>query len=118
IDDFDRRVARGASSILVPRLWWVHVRAIFRRNPLSQADAGRRKAAVHEAHVAETCAVTLARAATPVADMEAMRAGGAAPAGAQTVNQNSTLVEHYSEPNPSQNREVARAAACNAAGAR
>ena len=43
--------------------------------------------------------------------------GEAAAAGAQTANQNSALVEHYSEPSPSQNREVARAATCNAAGA-
>jgi hypothetical protein len=42
---------------------------------------------------------------------------GAAAAAAQTVNRNSTLVGHYSEPNPPQNRKVARAAACNAAGA-
>jgi hypothetical protein len=82
------------------------------------ADPGRRNAAAHEAHGAHTFAVTSAPPATPIADtVEAMLSGGAAAAGAQTVNQNSTLVDHYSEPNPSQNREVARAAACNAAGA-
>jgi hypothetical protein len=84
----------------------------------ARADRGGRKAAAQEAHRAQSFAVTSARAATPVADMvEAMLSGGAAAAGAQTVNQNSTLVDHYSEPNPSQNRAVARAAACNAAGA-
>jgi len=82
------------------------------------AAPGGRKAAAHEARRAQSFAVTSARAATPIADMvEAMLSGGAGAAGAQTVNQNSTLVDHYSEPNPSQNREVARAAACNAAGA-
>jgi hypothetical protein len=86
--------------------------------PAAKADPGRRGAAAHEAHGAQTFAVTSAPAATPIADMvEAMLSGEAAAAGAQTVNQNSTLVDHYSEPNPSQNREVARAAACNAAGA-
>jgi hypothetical protein len=52
-----------------------------------------------------------------IIDEFAMPAGGAAPAGAQTVNRNSTLVGHYSELNPPQNREAARATACNAAGA-
>jgi hypothetical protein len=82
------------------------------------ANLGRRKPAAHAAHGARTLALTLAPAATPIADMvEATLSGEAAAAGAQTVNQNSTLVDHYSEPNPSQNREVARPAACNAAGA-
>jgi hypothetical protein len=85
---------------------------------LAGADLGRRKAVAHEERGAQTYAVTSAPAATPIADMvEATLSGEAAAAGAQTVNQNSTLVDHYSEPNPSQNREVARPAACNAAGA-
>jgi hypothetical protein len=75
------------------------------------ADPGRRKAAAHEAHGAQTFAVTSAPAATPIADMiETMLSAGAAAAGAQTVNQNSTLVDHYSEPNPSQKSESARSA--------
>lgn len=85
---------------------------------IAAADAGRRTAAAHAANGGQTLAVTSVPDATSIADMvEAMLSGGAAAAGAQTVNQNSTLVEHYSEPNPSQNREVARAAACKAAGA-
>jgi hypothetical protein len=41
------------------------------------ADPGRRKAAAHEAHGAQTFAVTSAPAATPIADMvEAMLSGG------------------------------------------
>jgi hypothetical protein len=39
----------------------------------------------------------------------------AAAAGAQTVNQTSSLVDRYSEPNPSQNQHVMRTAACDAA---
>jgi hypothetical protein len=82
------------------------------------AHPGGREAAAHEARGVQTFAVTSAPAVTPIADMvEAMLSGGAAATRAQTVNQNITLVDHYSEPNPSQNREVARAAACNAAGA-
>jgi hypothetical protein len=50
-----------------------------------------------------------------ITDELAMLAGGAAPAGAQTVNRNS-LIGHYYEPNPPQHREVARAGACNTAG--
>jgi hypothetical protein len=88
------------------------------RGAAASGRPGPRKAAAHEARGVQTFAMTSAPAATPIADMvEAMLSGGAAAAGAQTVNQNSTLVDHYSEPNPSQNREVARAAACNAAGA-
>ena len=83
----------------------------------SQEPRGR-EAAAYEAHGAQSFAVTSAPAATPIADMvEATLSAGPAAAGAQTVNQNSTLVDHYSESNPSQNREVVRAAACNAAGA-
>ena len=85
---------------------------------IAGADAGRRSAAVDEARGVQTFAVTSAPAATPIADMvEAVLSGGAAVARTQTINQNSKLVDHYSEPNPLQNREVARAAACNAAGA-
>jgi hypothetical protein len=87
------------------------------RGAAASGRPGRRKAVAHEAHGPQTCAVTSAPAATPIAGMVEAMLCGAVAAGAPTVNQNSTLVEHYSEPNPSQNREVARAAASNAPGA-
>jgi superfamily II DNA or RNA helicase len=117
IDDFECLVAAGARSVLIT------------------APTGSGKTVIVSATVARTVAarqlglvlgnrrqilehVTSAPAATPIADtVEAMLSGGAAAARTQTVNQNSTWVDHYSEPNPSQNRAVARAAACNAAGA-
>jgi hypothetical protein len=83
------------------------------------APAEKRGAAASgRAHGAQTCAVTSTPATTSIADIvEAMLYGGPTAAVAQTVNQKSILVEHHSESNPSQNREVAGDTACNAAGA-
>jgi hypothetical protein len=67
--------------------------------PAAGADPGRRKAPAYGAHDAQSFAATSAPPATPIADMvEAMLSGGAAAAGAQTVNQNAPWLTNILSP--------------------